>query len=121
MHKPFEVHLTPSEQEALRSALVNNYTECRCTPALECAGHKFLSERDRMVGRIDRLLWVRRTLEEWRHAEFTGKCKACGVEAEHRLGADRCNRCLLTAALSTEPEPEPEPERGLHTGPSLPW
>jgi hypothetical protein len=113
MHKGYEVRMTPSEQTALRDALVNTYTECRCTPVLECAGHRFLSEHDRTLSRVERLLYVRRTLATWQREEFTGKCKVCGGEGEHAQGEDRCRRCRFAVTLGSETEPM------LPT--SLPW
>ena len=90
------VRMTESEISDFKQVMERNYGACECKapwPKRTCAGHMFLEESDRHVSRIDRLLFVRRTVQTWIDEELTGKCKVCSVDERHEMGADRCMDC----------------------------
>lgn len=60
--------LTQSEQAALFSAMAH-FGPCTCRPPSTCDGHRFLAESTRHADRLDMLLWVRRTAQQWVDAE----------------------------------------------------
>lgn len=69
-----DVKMTQTEWNQLGQALVSHFGGCTCRALRSgteyCAGHRFLSETDRVAGRIDKLLWIRRTLPMWQSREW---------------------------------------------------
>lgn len=97
------VRMTATEVGAFKAAMENTFGACQCNgsvwPKRTCPGHMFLEEDDRHVRRVDRLLYVRRTLDMWQAEEWTGKCKECGRDVQHSVGATVCRECDYAADL----------------------
>src|SRR5262245_39074119 len=93
--------LTSDEMQDLLATVANNFGTCICRPGhgyiqpFTCPGHQFLSEHDRVVSRLDKLTWIRRTSREWERAEWTGRCKQCGEVAAHTPGSAVCVPCSV--------------------------
>jgi hypothetical protein len=70
-----ELLWTVSEQQSLLVSM-QHFGACNCTPPgtpglhQTCDGHSFLGETDRRVDRLQHLLYVRRTRQQWIDAEW---------------------------------------------------
>ena len=78
---PDYASITQDEGREVIAALKQHFGPCVCQQYLTsssgariwvevCAGHAFLSEQDRNVSRLARLLYVKRTSKHWRAAEW---------------------------------------------------
>jgi hypothetical protein len=89
---PDYASLSVAEAHALMQAIQFSFGNCTCQSwhmlggariwVDTCAAHSFLNEHDRHVSRLARLLWVRRTRDQWRTAEWGGR----GALLSHDLG-----------------------------------
>lgn len=103
---PTETALLTEPEIAAFKAAMANFGTCQCgtiqptqhgpVKIQTCAGHLFLLETDRACSRIQRLVYVRRTLEAWQRAEQVGPCKQCERVAYHIVGKDVCEDCSTT-------------------------
>jgi hypothetical protein len=74
--------LDEEEQFALERAMLEHFGSCTCqtsqmtgsasAPVQVCARHRFLEEQDANVSRLQRLVYVRRTLAYWTQQEMCG-------------------------------------------------
>lgn len=80
-----------TEMLELQRAMRESFGACTCMQHIStathaarwvstCDGHSFLKERDHILDRPTRMLHMRRDIDRFRWAEFTGKCRSCGAE-----------------------------------------
>lgn len=89
---PKGINASVTELDAISKAIQHEIGECQCHPVLNyvgtttgfhvCPSHAFLREQDRPGGayRIEKLLWIKRTLSYWKRGEgLVQYCRSCGA------------------------------------------